>query len=67
VLATLHANNSYHALNRILSFYRPKPARPCWPTSAALKAIVSQRLLRSMKGGRIPAVEVLLNSSWFPR
>jgi twitching motility protein PilU len=63
VLATLHANNSYHALNRILSFYPPE-ARPALlaDLSAALKAIVSQRLLRSMKGGRIPAVEVLLNT-----
>ena len=30
--------------------------------AAALKAIVSQRLLRSTAGGRVPAVEVLLNS-----
>ncbi|MCO5979136.1 PilT/PilU family type 4a pilus ATPase [Ideonella oryzae] len=63
VLATLHANNSYHALGRILSFYTPE-ARPALlaDLSAALKAIVSQRLLRSMKGGRIPAVEVMQNS-----
>jgi twitching motility protein PilU len=63
VLATLHANNSYHALGRILSFYTPE-ARPALlaDLSAALKAVVSQRLLRSMKGGRIPAVEVLQNS-----
>ncbi|KAB0577429.1 PilT/PilU family type 4a pilus ATPase [Ideonella dechloratans] len=63
VLATLHANNSYHALGRILSFYTPE-ARPALlaDLSAALKAIVSQRLLRSMKGGRVPAVEVMQNS-----
>ncbi|MCA6216251.1 PilT/PilU family type 4a pilus ATPase [Ideonella sp. B7] len=63
VMATLHANNSYHALGRILSFYTPE-ARPALlaDLSAALKAIVSQRLLRSMKGGRIPAVEVMQNS-----
>ena len=29
-LATMHANNSYQALNRILSFYRWKFAPPCW-------------------------------------
>jgi twitching motility protein PilU len=63
VLATLHANNSYHALGRILSFYTPE-SRPALLSdlSSAMKAIVSQRLLRSNTGGRIPTVEVLLNS-----
>ena len=63
VLATLHGNNSYHALNRILSFYTPE-ARPALlgDLASGLKAIVSQRLLRSTTGGRIPAVEVLLNT-----
>ncbi|OYU99575.1 MAG: type IV pili twitching motility protein PilT [Burkholderiales bacterium PBB5] len=64
VLASMHANNSYHALGRILSFYTPE-ARPVLlgDLSAGLRAIVSQRLLRSEKGGRVPAVEVLLNSN----
>lgn len=63
VLSTLHANNSYHALGRILSFYTPE-ARPALLSDLAsgLKAIVSQRLLKSVTGGRIPAVEVLLNT-----
>ncbi len=63
VLATLHANNSYHALGRILSFYSPE-ARPTLLSdlAAGLRAIVSQRLLRSNAGGRVPAVEVLLNT-----
>jgi len=63
VLATLHANNSYHALGRILSFYSPE-ARPTLLSDLAsgLRAIVSQRLLRSNAGGRVPAVEVLLNT-----
>jgi twitching motility protein PilU len=63
VMATLHANNSYHALGRILSFYTPE-ARPALLSdlSSGLKAIVSQRLLRANAGGRIPAVEVLLNT-----
>lgn len=63
VLATLHANNSYHALNRIISFYSPEN-RPALlaDLAAALKAIVSQRLIRSKVGGRLPAVEVLLNT-----
>ena len=63
VLATLHANNSYHALGRILSFYTPE-ARPTLLSDLAsgLRAIVSQRLLRSNAGGRVPAVEILLNT-----
>ena len=63
-LATLHANNSYHALNRILSFY-PVEARPTMlgDLAAALRAIVSQRLLRTHTGGRVPAMEVMLNTA----
>jgi twitching motility protein PilU len=63
VLATLHGNNSYHALGRILSFYTPE-ARPTLLSdlSSGLRAIVSQRLLRANSGGRVPAVEVLLNT-----
>ncbi len=63
-LATLHANNSYHALNRILSFY-PVEARPTMlgDLAAALRAVVSQRLLRTHTGGRVPAMEVMLNTA----
>ena len=62
-LATLHANNSYHALNRILSFY-PEEIRPTMlgELSAALKAVISQRLVRTVSQGRTPAVEVMLNT-----
>jgi twitching motility protein PilU len=62
-LATMHANNSYQALNRILSFY-PVEVRPTMlgDLAAALKAVVSQRLLRTVHGGRSPAVEVMLNT-----
>jgi twitching motility protein PilU len=63
VVSTLHANNSYHALGRILSFYTPE-SRPALlnDLSSALKAVVSQRLVRATAGGRQPAVEVLLNT-----
>jgi twitching motility protein PilU len=62
-LATMHANNSYQALNRILSFY-PVEVRQTMlgDLAAAMKAIVSQRLMRNTAGTRIPAVEVLLNT-----
>jgi twitching motility protein PilU len=63
VLSTLHANNSYQALGRILSFYTPE-ARPALlaDLGAGLRAIVSQRLVRASAGGRLPAVEVMLNT-----
>ena len=62
-LATLHANNSYQALNRVLSFY-PVEVRPTLlgDLAAALKAVISQRLVRTNEGLRLPAVEVMLNT-----
>ena len=62
-MATLHANNSYQALNRIVNFY-PVEVRATMlaDLSVALNAIVSQRLLRTPSGGRVPAVEVMLNT-----
>ena len=64
-LATLHANNSYHALSRILSFY-PVEVRDTMlgDLASALKAIVSQRLVRTKSGQRVPAVEVMLNTKF---
>jgi twitching motility protein PilU len=62
-LATLHANNSYHAMNRIINFY-PLENRPSLllDLSAALQSIISQRLVRTKTGVRVAAVEVLLNT-----
>jgi twitching motility protein PilU len=62
-LATLHANNSYHALNRIISFY-PLENRPALleDLSATLRCIISQRLVRNKQGQRNAAVEVLLST-----
>ena len=62
-LATLHANNSYHAMNRIISFY-PLENRPTLllDLSASLKSIIAQRLVKNKTGGRSPAAEVLLNT-----
>jgi twitching motility protein PilU len=64
VLATLHANNANHALNRIIGFYSPDNRRVLLSDLAAtLKGIVSQRLIRARDGDqRMPAVEILLNT-----
>ena len=66
VLATLHANNSYNALNRIISFYPiENRAALLQDLSSAVKAIVSQRLVRSAAGGtRQAAVEIIVNTRY---
>jgi twitching motility protein PilU len=62
-MSTLHANNSYNALNRIINFF-PREAREALlaDLSIALRCIISQRLVRTVDGGRTPAVEILLNT-----
>ena len=62
-MSTLHANNSYNALNRIINFF-PREARDSLLADLAisLRAVISQRLVRTVDGKRIPAVEVLLNT-----
>jgi twitching motility protein PilU len=63
-LSTLHANNSYHAMNRIINFF-PREAREALLADLAvsLRCVISQRLIRAKAGGRIPAVEIMLNTA----
>jgi len=63
-LSTLHANNSYHALSRIINMF-PYDARSgvLSDLSIGLRAIVCQRLIRNRFGNQQPAVEILLNTS----
>ena len=62
-MATLHANNAHHALNRIMNFF-PLESRQLLflDLSVTLKAVISQRLVRKPDGRRMPAVEILLNT-----
>ena len=62
-VSTLHANNSYHALNRIINFF-PHEARPSLLSdlSMSLRAIISQRLTKAIDGSMAAAVEVMLNT-----
>ncbi|HEX8955726.1 MAG TPA: PilT/PilU family type 4a pilus ATPase [Burkholderiaceae bacterium] len=63
VVATLHANNSYQALTRIINFFPIETRQSLLPDIAgSLKAIISQRLIPSVDGGRRAAVEVMLNT-----
>jgi twitching motility protein PilU len=63
-ISTLHANNSYHSLSRIVNFY-PQEARESllYDMSTSLKAIVSQRLVKTKAGTLKPAVEIMLNTN----
>ena len=62
-MSTLHANNSYHALGRIINFF-PQDARDglLADLSTTLKCIISQRLVKAVDGALVAAVEVMLNS-----
>ncbi len=63
-LATLHANNSYHALNRIVNFFPYDSRRGVLADlSMCLRAVISQRLVRNVNGKQVPAVEILLNTT----
>jgi len=63
-LSTIHANNSYHALSRIINLF-PHDTRSAVLSdlSIGLRAIVSQRLVRNRNGEQQPAVEILLNTT----
>jgi twitching motility protein PilU len=64
-LSTLHANNAHQALERIVNFFeQAKRDQILMDLSLNLKAIVSQRLIPSEKGGRIAALEVLYNTPY---
>ncbi|MGB7182399.1 MAG: PilT/PilU family type 4a pilus ATPase [Burkholderiaceae bacterium] len=63
-MATLHANSSNQALDRIINFFpEEKRHQLLMDLSLNLKGIISQRLVPTVDGkGRAAAVEVLLNS-----
>ena len=63
-MATLHANSSNQALDRIINFFpEERRAQLLMDLSLNLKALVSQRLLPLQDGkGRIAAVEIMLNT-----
>jgi len=66
-IATLHANNSNQALDRIINFF-PEDRRPqlLLDLSLNLRAIVGQQLIPRVEGGSwmVPAVEILINSPY---
>lgn len=63
-LCTLHANNANQAIDRILSFFpSERHAQVLMDLSLNLRAMIAQQLLPHVSGkGRVPVMEVLLNS-----
>ncbi len=64
-LSTLHANNANQTLDRIINFF-PDTSRHqlLIDLSLNLKAVISQRLIKDVRGKRVPAVELLLQTSF---
>ncbi len=62
-LSTLHANNANQALDRIINFF-PEERRPqlLMDLSLNLQAFVSQRLVPTVQGKRVAAIEILLGT-----
>lgn len=63
-LATVHANNTYQTLDRIINFFaEDRRDQLLMDLSLNLRAIVSQRLIPVRGGkGRVPATEIMINS-----
>lgn len=62
-LATLHSNNANQAMERIMNFFPPeRHAQIYLQLSLNLRGIISQRLVRTIEGGRVAAIEILLDS-----
>ncbi len=63
VLATLHANNASQAVERIINFFPSEQHQQVYMNlSMNLKAILSQRLVKTKDDSRIAAIEILINS-----
>ena len=62
-LGTLHANNANQAIERVMNFFeQERHAQFYMQLSLNLRSIISQRLVRTASGERVPAVEILLDS-----
>ena len=63
-LSTLHANNTVQAIERVMSFFPIEVhSQIYYQLSINLKAIISQRLIPSIDGRRVVAVEILLDTA----
>lgn len=62
-IATLHSNNANQAVERIMNFFPvERHAQIYLQLSLNLRAIISQRLIPSIDGRRVPALEIMLDT-----
>jgi twitching motility protein PilU len=62
-MGTLHANNANQTLDRVVNFFPDeRKAQVMMDLASNLKAVISQRLVRSLDGKRKAAIEILLNT-----
>ncbi len=62
-MATLHANSANQALDRVVGFFPVEKQKKLFADlSLNLRAIISQRLIKTVDGGRCAAIEIMLNS-----
>lgn len=63
-LATVHTNNAAHAIERVINFFPEDRQHQVRVTLALnLRAIIAQRLVRTVEGGLVVALEILLNEA----
>ena len=63
VLGTLHTLDAPESINRLISFFEPHHQKQIrLQLASTLRGVLSQRLLPTRSGGRIAAVEIMLNT-----
>ena len=64
VLSTLHANNAVQTIERILQFFPDEMHNPVlYQLSMNVRAVIAQRLIPATGGGRVPALEIMINNA----
>jgi len=63
VLSTLHTTNASQAIGRIMDFFKPDEREQVRRQLAAtLQAVVCQRMVHTINGGVMPALEIMINT-----
>jgi len=63
VMSTLHTQDATETVNRVIDFFPPHQQKQIRLSLAGtLRGIICQRLVPSVDGGRIPALEILVNT-----
>ncbi|MCR4783001.1 MAG: PilT/PilU family type 4a pilus ATPase [bacterium] len=64
VLSTLHANNAVQTIERVLQFFPDEMHNPVlYQLSMNVKAVIAERLIPAIGGGRVPALEIMINNA----